>query len=157
MKGKKTRGHTASAFPGTAALPHSRSNTPYDAGFNEKAQRQLDAIRTTLQLTGAELADLFGVSRQAVEQWMGHRVPTERAADIDRLAEVTEELAKRFKAQRLPAIARGPLPLLDDRSILETLTTQGVQPLYEFFRRWASYIPNAEPIRARDYPKNGRR
>lgn len=119
--------------------------------FAEVTRAQLQRIRSTLQLSGSELADLFGVSRQAVEQWETKSVPIDKAAKVDRVAEVVDGLAQRFKLQRLPIIVRKPMPILDDRSILETLQTDGPRAIYEFFRRWSSYVPGIEPIRPGEY------
>jgi hypothetical protein len=109
--------------------------------------RQLDHIRAALQLSGPELGAIFSVSRQAVEQWYENRIPPDKLATIDRVDEAVEELAKRFKAQRLPAIVRTPMPILDNRTILQTFEDDGPSAIFEFFRRWSSYIPDIEPIR----------
>lgn len=87
-------------------------------GFAGVTRAQLKRIRDTLQLSGTELANLFGVSRQAVEQWETKSVPIDKAAKVDRVAEVVDGLAQRFKPQRLPIIVRNPMPILNDRSIL---------------------------------------
>lgn len=122
----------------------------YDDG---KAKRQIGIISAALQLTAAELGRVFGgVSRQAVEQWGTRGVPLERSAEVDRVAEIVTELGRRFKPQRLPVIARGKMPILNDRSIIEVLSTQGTAPIHEFFRRWDSYVPDVEPIRENDFP-----
>lgn len=128
-----------------------RGRGTLEADFSAVTRSQLATIRDTLQLSGNELGSLFGVTRQAVEQWQGKSVPVEQALRVDRVAEVVGELAKRFKPQRLPVVVRSPLPILDDRSILETLRTDGPPAIYEFFRRWSSYIPGVEPIRAGEF------
>ena len=119
--------------------------------FPTVARGQIKVIRETLQLSSNELAGLFGVTRQAVEQWEIKNVPVDKAAKIDRVAEVVSELAKRFKPQRLPAVVRNAMPILDNRSILQTLQTDGPSAIYEFFRRWSSYVPGIEPIRAGEF------
>ncbi len=119
--------------------------------FPTVTRGQIKAIREALQLSGNELAGLFGVTRQAVEQWETKSVPVDKAAKIDRVAEVVGELAKRFKPQRLPVVVRNAMPILDNRSILQTLQTDGPSAIYEFFRRWSSYVPGIEPIRAGEF------
>lgn len=114
------------------------------------AIRQLDRIRDVMQLSGPELASILGVSRQAVEQWRDSRIPVEKLARIDRVSETVDELSRRFKPLRLPAIVRAPMPILDNRSILQTLKDDGPVAIFEFFRRWSSYVPDITPIR-----KNG--
>lgn len=126
-----------------------------DRAFRARGSRELLTIKSAFQLSSAELGELFGgVSRQAVEQWMERGVPIERAADVDRIAEVTLELRKRFKQQRLPAIARRPMTVFGNRSILTTLKTEGVGPIHEFFRRWEALVPGAEPISVGDFSKS---
>jgi len=115
------------------------------------ARGQLAAIRDTLCIKTPELAALFGVRRQAVEQWIKNGVPISQIATADRLYEVVDELARRFKPQRLPAIVRGPMPILGGRSILETLVSDGPAAIFEFFYRWASYVPDVSPVRVGEF------
>lgn len=131
------------------ARPKAKAATVSD--FPTVTRGQIKAIREALQLSGNELAGLFGVTRQAVEQWETKSVPVDKAAKIDRVAEVVSELAKRFKPQRLPVVVRNAMPILDNRSILQTLQTDGPLAIYEFFRRWSSYVPGIEPIRAGEF------
>jgi hypothetical protein len=168
-KARKGAGRRASALPiGTSYGPHrkisvtrqrnGRSASRHLASvpdarseFSIEAANQLVRIRGTLGLTQNELAGIFGVRRQAVDQWSDRNVPMKRVGDIDRLYEITLELAKRIKRQRLPQVVRGPLPILADRSILETLAGDGVDPIYELIRRWDSYVPGGDPIRPGDF------
>lgn len=117
--------------------------------YRRKGMRELVTIKDLFQLSSAELGELFGgVRRQAIDQWFDVGVPTERVADVDRVAQVASNLGTIFKKQRLPAIIRGPMQALDNRSIYDVLRTEGVAPIQELFRRWAALIPGAEPIRA---------
>jgi hypothetical protein len=107
----------------------------------------LQHIRAALQLSGPELGSIFNVTRQAIDQWSEKRIPADKLANIDRVNEVVEELSKRFKGPRLPAIVRVPMPILDNRSILKTLQEDGAAAIFEFFRRWSSYVQDVAPIR----------
>lgn len=139
----------AVAISATAIVPvPSRRRT---RNFDATTRRQLGQIQETLRLSVADLGKVFGVTRQAVDQWRTASVPVDKAAAVDRVAECVEELARRFKPQRLPAVAREPLPILCGRSILQTLQTDGPAAIYEFFRRWSSYLPRVEPIRPGQY------
>lgn len=100
-----------------------------------------------MRLSGPELGTLFDVSRQAIEQWADKGVPIDKMAAIDRLVEVVDGLSERFKAPRLPAVVRAPMPILDNRSILDVLRDDGPPAIFEFFRRWSSYVPGVDPIR----------
>ncbi len=127
-----------------------RKITKRNSTYHAQAVRQLGRIRTLLQLSGTELGSVFGVTRQAVDQWCDNAVPPEQLARIDRVSEAVNELSKRFKPQRLPAIARASMPILDDRSILQTMEDDGPSAIFEFFRRWSSYVPGVAPIRSGD-------
>jgi DNA-binding transcriptional regulator YiaG len=137
---------TKSALP-SKSVGRNRSTF---AAYHSQAVRQLDQIRGRLLLSGPELAAVFGVTRQAIDQWRDNGVPAEKLAAIDRVSETVEELSKRFKPLRLPAIVRTAMPILDNRSILRALTDDGPPAIFEFFRRWSSYVPNVAPIRKGD-------
>lgn len=119
--------------------------------FRARGSHELLTVKTAFALTPKELGGLFGVSRQAVDKWMDSGVPTRHVAEVDRVAEIARDLKRRFKAQRLPAIVRGPMAILDSRSIYDVLRDEGVEPIHELFRRWEALIPGAEPIRAGQY------
>lgn len=139
----------AGAVSVTASPPAASQRRTRD--FDLNTRRQLAQIQETLRLSVADLGKIFGVTRQAVDQWRSASVPVDKAAAVDRVAECVEELARRFKPQRLPAIVRQPLPILANHSILHTLQSDGPAAIYEFFRRWSSYLPGVEPIRPGQY------
>jgi hypothetical protein len=126
---------------------HGAVRAPLD-DFAVEGLTNLKRIQATLQLSTAEAARMLDVTRQALTEWSKRGVPTTKAAKVDRIALVVTELAKRFRAQQIPRIARAPLPILDGRSIVETLRSDGAAPIHEMFRRWAAYVPGSEPIRA---------
>lgn len=65
--------------------------------------------RALFGLTNAELGDLFGVTRQAVDQWeRGGGVPSARGPKLADLLAVGELLDRKLKPGRLPLIARRP-------------------------------------------------
>ncbi len=139
------------SFP-VVKLDARRMASALERTYRTQGSRELVTIKDLFQLTSSELGVLFGnVSRQAIDQWFENGVPTERVADVDRVAEVAEALGRTFKTQRLPAIVRGPMAVFDNRSIFDVLRTDGVGPLHEFFRRLEALIPGAEPIRAGEY------
>jgi hypothetical protein len=73
-------------------------------------------------------------------------VPMRRAAVVDRIAELAIYLNRLFKTQRLPTVAREKLRVLDNRSMLEVLRTEGTDPMYDFLRALHELIPDADPI-----------
>jgi hypothetical protein len=99
-------------------------------------QPPLVRVKDLFDLTNSEVADLFGVKRQAVDQWEGSgEVPTARREKLANLLSVGELLARKLTPGRLPLVARrradvyGGLTMLDmvrtDRDgELRTLTEQ---------------------------------
>lgn len=77
----------------------------------DMALRSLDPplvrVRELFNLTNAELGDLFGVSRQAIEQWeRSGDVPAARSQKLADLLAVGELLNRKLKPGRLPLVAR---------------------------------------------------
>lgn len=100
----------------------------------------LDSIQKTFGLTGRELAGLFGVSRQAVEQWHQRGVPSDRQAKAAALAAIADLLSRRLKPERIPGIARRPAPVYDGLTMLELIERDRHYDLLEQTRRsfdWA--------------------
>lgn len=95
--------------------PH-RSSTPLPAvgpGFYFAALRQLgrsqppiERIRGLFALTTTELGGLFGVSRQAVDNWQEQGVPAARYAKLATLAALADVLERQLRSERIPGIAR---------------------------------------------------
>lgn len=81
----------------------------------------LEHIRVTLGLNRTELAALFGVRRQAVDQWSGNGVPAERQEKLATLGAIADLLAAKLKADRVPGVVRRPSPAYGDRSILAAI------------------------------------
>lgn len=78
----------------------------------------LDYIASVLGLTQTELAKLFGVRRQALDQWAVRGVPAERQAKLATLGEIADILTARLKRDRIPGVVRRPAPAYGGRSIL---------------------------------------
>jgi transcriptional regulator with XRE-family HTH domain len=106
----------------TAPLPPERIRTLAGEVFRVSATTAyLDEIMNTLGLSTAEVARIFGVSRQAVDQWRDNGVPSERAADLERVRDVARVLYQELIPERIPQVVRNKARGLDGRSILETL------------------------------------
>ncbi len=103
------------------------------------ARTPLDEIRDTLDLSWPELARLFGVQRQALEQWRTRGIPPARSADVDRLVEACRFLKRRLKRERIPQIVRTPSERLDNRSMLDFAAAEGSAALLEHLRALFSY------------------
>ncbi len=72
-------------------------------------------------LSQAEAARLFGVSRQAVGKWLRQGVPPERAGAVSDLAAATDVLAHYLKRDRIPAVVRRPIQSLGGASLVSLL------------------------------------
>ena len=87
-------------------------------------RRASQPFARTLEVWGlsqAEVARLFGVSRQAIGKWLRHGVPPERARAISDLAAATDLLVRYLKRDRIPAVVRRPIPALDEASLVDLL------------------------------------
>ena len=72
-------------------------------------------------LSQAEAARLFGVSRQAVGKWLRQGVPAERAGAVSDLAAATDLLVHYLKRDRIPAVVRRPIQSLGGLSLVNLL------------------------------------
>lgn len=78
----------------------------------------LDRFLRLWNVSRAEAGRMFGVSRQAVSQWLTSP-PADRAPEIAALGRATSTLARHVKRERIPAVVRRRAPALGDRSLLE--------------------------------------
>jgi DNA-binding XRE family transcriptional regulator len=79
----------------------------------------LEYLEQTFGLNRTEFAALFGVSRQAVDQWEERGVPAPKLPLIADLTVMAELLDRKLKPGRLPILVRQPSPAYDGRSFLE--------------------------------------
>ena len=105
--------------------------------------RLLDDVQTTFQLTSSDLASLFGVSRQAVDQWHQRGVPGDRQAKAATIAAVADLLSRRLKPERIPGIARRPAPAYGGLTMLEMIERERHYELLEATRRSFEWASNA--------------
>jgi transcriptional regulator with XRE-family HTH domain len=102
------------------------------------AQDQLAYVRDALGLSKTELGRLFGIRRQALDQW-NRGIPADRTAQVNRLVELAQFLQSRLVPARIPEIVRTAAKGLGGKTILEVLATSGVEPIYEYVARLAAY------------------
>lgn len=100
---------------------------------------QLNEIRQVFGLTQAEVADLLGRRPQSVAEWEVRGIPNDKRASVERLLDLARVFRKRVKASRIPEIVRTPDAWLDNRTILQTLRADGVDPIYAYLGRLFSY------------------
>lgn len=85
----------------------------------------LDRFTTVWQLSDAEAARAFGVSRQALSKWRRDGIPAERMPALADLDAATDLLERRVKRERIAAVVRRPAESLGGRSLLETVHSGG--------------------------------
>ena len=107
--------------------------------LDTEACEMLDEIEQTLGLKETELADLFGVRRPSVSGWRLSGIPRARRAGVERLLDLARVLAREIKESRIPQIVRTKDEWLGNRTILETIARDGVEPVYGYLRRLFSY------------------
>ena len=72
-------------------------------------------------LSQAEVARLFGVSRQAVGKWLQQGAPAARKAAVADLAAATDLLVHYLKRDRIAAVVRRPIQALNGVSLMDLL------------------------------------
>lgn len=72
-------------------------------------------------LSQAEAARRFHVSRQAFGKWLRCGAPAERAVAVSDLAAATDLLVRHLKRDRIPAVVRRPIPALGGVSLMDLL------------------------------------
>jgi hypothetical protein len=83
----------------------------------------LERLQDTLGLSNGELGELFGVSRQAIDQWKTRGIPSDRRRKVADLLAVVDLLDRKLKPGRLPLVARRPATAFGGRSLLEVASS----------------------------------
>ncbi len=100
---------------------------------------ELDEIREVFGLSRAEMAELLGRRAQSLAEWETRGIPLERRASVERLLDLAKLFRRRLIASRIPEIVRTPDAWLGNRTILETLRIDGVDPIYAYLGRLFDY------------------
>jgi len=94
----------------------------------------LDEIQAAFGLSKGELGTLFGVSRQAVDQWRARGVPGGRQEKAATIAATADLLSHQLKSERLPGIARRPADAYGGLTMLEMIERDHHRELLERVR-----------------------
>ncbi|MDX1659845.1 MAG: hypothetical protein R3343_13575 [Nitriliruptorales bacterium] len=70
-------------------------------------------------ISNAELGRMFGVSRQAASKWLQDGPPAARRDQVELLGQATDLLDRWIKRERIAAVVRRPVDVLDGRTRLE--------------------------------------
>jgi DNA-binding XRE family transcriptional regulator len=97
-------------------------------------------IGRELELSQSDLGSLFGVTRQAISQWLERGVPSDRLADVASVLAVVRVLVRKLKAGRAAMVARRPAPALGGATLLEALAKDptGTEQLVEQAFDWSA-------------------
>jgi hypothetical protein len=105
------------------------------------AVHPLRRIADAFGLSKTELAGLFGVRRQAVDQWLARGVPPERQEKVATLDALVDVLARKLKPERLPGVARRPAAAYGGETMLELIRQDRHHELLDLVRAsfdWAT-------------------
>ena len=94
----------------------------------------LERIQQVFDLNVTGLGALFGVSRQAAQQWLERGVPADRQDKIAAVAAVADLLEHKLKSERIPGIARRPAEAYDGHSMLDLIAADRHQELLDITR-----------------------
>lgn len=100
---------------------------------------ELDEIREVFGLSRSEIADLLGRRAQSLIEWETRGIPRDKQASVERLLDLAKLFRRRVIASRIPEIVRTPDEWLGNRTILETLRAEGVDPIYAYLGRLFNY------------------
>jgi hypothetical protein len=127
---------TAVRLIGRALAEPSEGDDP-PAGSTSLLKRAMDLF----EIDRTELATLFGIRRQAVEQWERRGVPAERRAKLATMVAVGELLGRRLRPGLLPGVARRTAPAYQGRTMLQMIRDDRHDELLEDVRNsfdWAT-------------------
>jgi hypothetical protein len=86
-----------------------------------RSEPELHRIMSVFHLTTTGVARLFGVSRQAVAQWLDEDVPAARASKVTVVARIADLLDRMIVPDRLDGIVRTPADAYGGRTMLEMI------------------------------------
>ena len=106
-------------------------------------ESDLARIQAVFGLSVTELAQLFGVRRQAVSAWLVTGVPAARRAKVATVAAMADILAYRLKHERIPGIVRRAASAYGNRSMVEVIAADEQEWLLASVRESFDYSSTA--------------
>ena len=100
----------------------------------------IERLMAAWGLTVTDGARLFGIRRQAVQQWLDEGVPGARQPKLHTILEIADLLERNLLPERIPGIVRAPSEAYGGRSMLELIANDRQDELLESVRRsfdWA--------------------
>jgi len=84
--------------------------------------RPLERLLALWDISAAQGAQLFGISRQAFMKWLKAGPPADRVEAVAALAAATDLLDHHLKRERIAAVVRRKAPQLSGKSLLDLAT-----------------------------------
>ena len=81
----------------------------------------LERLMAAWQLSVTDVGRLFGVARQAVQQWLDDGVPPARQPKLGVVLRIADLLERNLQPERMPAVVRTPARAHGNRSILQAI------------------------------------
>ncbi len=103
----------------------------------------IEEIIETLDLSYTDAGRLFGVTRQAISQWLADGAPADRQAKIVTEAQTATLLRQYLLPARIPGLARKPAEAYGGGSTLEMIQQDEHERLLELTRRWFDWARTA--------------
>jgi hypothetical protein len=101
----------------------------------------LRSLLSSWQLSTAEAARLFGVTRQAMQQWLEGGVPQARQPKVLAVLRIADLLSRNVRPERVPGIVRSPSSGYDGATMLQLIAQDRHQELLDSVARsfdWAA-------------------
>jgi hypothetical protein len=106
----------------------------------EGAGTGLETLMASWHLSVTDVGRLFGVRRQAVQQWLAGGVPSARRPKLLAILGIADLLERNLLPERIPAVVRSPSAADGGRSMLEAIAADRQDEILERTRRsfdWA--------------------
>jgi hypothetical protein len=103
--------------------------------LNQLDGHELSRLMSAFQLSKTDLAELFGVRRQAIDGWLKKGVPAERQEKLHALVALADLLERKLKPGRLPGVARTPADAYGGLTMLEMIEQDRHRELLALIRQ----------------------
>lgn len=140
MPGMRAIAPTASPAPVPAPREYERFTLAVLAELSGAANA-LEHLMAAWNLSISDVARLFGVSRQAVQQWLEDGVPPGRQPKLLTILRIADLLERNLQPQRIPAVVRSSAGEYGGETMLELIAAGGHEELAESVERsfdWAA-------------------
>lgn len=95
----------------------------------------LETLLSSWELSVTDLARLFGVRRQAVQQWLQEGVPASRQPKLATILHIADLLERNLVPQRIPAVVRSPAQAYGGVSMLDAIAGDRHEQMLQLVRR----------------------